>query len=231
MKQLFAFVILLVIIGIAGFAYRATVEAPSHATNTAPGTTACPTDAKVCPDGTSVARSGTSCQFAACTLPNIEIPEAGLSFVLPQAFTTDENAYGAEPTLIGAFQKSPIVSTTSVPDSIIVRRYPIPTGRDANAVMLSQTTYESSGIQPKAMTEFKPVIINGKTYQMIVVERFEAMVHVEYYLPRQNDVLRFEGIQHDVKNWTDPALNVRSLSTIAALETMLGTVQSNEPGN
>lgn len=229
MKQLFLLVVLLAVFGVVAFLYRATLEAPTHATN-AVGTV-CPADAKMCPDGSSIGRSGASCQFAACPLPNIEIAEAGLGFVLPKGFNTDENAYGAEPTLIGAFQKSSIISTTSAPDSIIVRRYAIPAGKDANSVMLAQTMYESSGNQPKAMTEFKPVIINGKTYQMIVVERFEAMVHVEYYLPRQHDVLRFEAIQHDVTNWTDPNLNVRTLSTIAALEMMLGTVQSNEPGS
>jgi hypothetical protein len=230
MKQLFLFIVLLIVFGVAGFLYRATLQAPTQGTNVVPGAVACTADAKVCPDGTSIGRSGPSCQFAACTLPNIEIPEAGLGFVLPRGFATDENAYGADLSLIGAFMQSSMVSTTSAPDSVIVRRYDIPVGKDANSVMLAKTMYESSGNQPKSMSEFKPVIINGKTYQMIVVERFEAMVHVVYYLPRQHDVLRFEGIQHDVKNWSDPSLNVRTLSTIAAVETMLGTVQSNEPG-
>jgi hypothetical protein len=231
MKQLFLFIILLIIFGVAGFLYRATLQAPTQNTNTAPGAVACQADAKMCPDGTSIGRSGPSCTFAACPLPNVEIPEAGLSFVLPRGFTADEHAYGADTSLLGAFVTSSIVSTTSAPDSIIVRRYDIPAGKDANSVMLAKTMYKSSGNQPKSMNEFKPVIINGKTYQMVVVERFEAMVHVVYYLPRQHDVLRFEGIQHDVTNWTDASLNVRTLPTILATETMLSTVQSNEPGS
>lgn len=80
------------------------------------------------------------------------------------------------------------------------------------------------------MQQFTPVIINGKTYQMVVVERFEAVVHVEYYLPREHDVLRFEALEHNVMNWSDASLNVRTLPSVAALETMLGTLQSNEPG-
>lgn len=232
MKQLGLFIILIVILGIVGFVYRATLEAPLHGTNMATSTgAACTAEAKVCPDGSSVGRSGPSCSFAACALPNVEIPEAGAAFVLPAGYKTDENAYGADTTLIGAFIKTQLSGSGTVPDSIIVRRYAIPAGKDANSVMLDKTMYESSGMQPKSMQEFKPIIINGKTYQMVVVERFEAVVHVEYYLPRQHDVLRFEAIQHNAMNWTDPSLNVRMLPVVAALETMLGMLQSNEPGS
>ena len=223
---------LLLVLGFAGFMYRSTLEGPMHGTNTATTTpTACQADAKVCPDGTSVGRSGPSCEFAACALPNVEIPEAGDAFVIPAGYRADENAYGADTTLIGAFIKTQLSASSTAPDSLIVRRYPIPAGKDANSVMLAKTMYESSGMLPKSMQEFKPVIINGKTYQMIVVERFEAMVHVEYYLPRQHDVLRFEAIQHNVMNWTDPALNVRTLPVVAALEALLGSLQSNEPAS
>lgn len=229
MKQLFFCVVLLAVLGIAGFLYRATVEAPFHGTNMASSTgAACQTDAKVCPDGTSVGRTGPSCQFAACALPNIELPSAGLGFVLPAGYKAD-SANTGDTTLLGAYEKLSLGSS-SIPETIVVRRFAIPAGKDANSVMLAQTMYESSGNQPKSMQEFKPVIIEGKTYQMIVVERFEAVVHVVYYLPRQHDVLRFEALERNVMNWTDPSLNVRTLPAVAALETMLGTLQSNEPG-
>ena len=230
MKQLFFFVVLLVILGVAGFLYRATLEAPLHGTNTASSTsTACQADAKVCPDGSSVGRSGPSCTFAACPLPNIELPQLGISFVLPTGFSTTNNATNIDETLIAAYEESRIVgaaASSTQPDSIVVRRYPIPAGKDANEVMLAQTMYESSGMQPSSMEAFTPVIINGKTYQMITVERFEAQVHVLYYLPRETDVLRFEATEHDVKNWTDASLDVRKLATVAALEKMLATLTS-----
>jgi hypothetical protein len=230
MKQFFFFAVLLVVLGIAGFFYRATLQAPTRNTNMASSTAvACQADAKICPDGTSVSRSGPSCTFAACPFPNVELPSASISYVAPSGFAENKQALGADATLLAAYEKSP-TGTSTLPatrDSIVVRRYAIPAGKDANAVMLAQTMYESSGNQPKTMNEFTPVIINGKTYQTIVVERFEAQVHVLYYLPRENDVLRFEAIQHNVENWTDSKLSIRSLATVAALETMLTTLTSN----
>lgn len=223
MKQLFFFVILLAVLGIAGFLYRATLEGPTHATNM--DATACPLDAKVCPDGSSVGRSGPSCQFAACALPNVEMPEASIAFALPAGYRADENAYGADTSLLGAFIKDSLVGSSTQPDTIIVKRYSVPEGDDANAVMLGHTTYLESGEQPSSMSAFTPVIVNGRTYQMITIERFEGVVDVLYYLPRDTDVIRFEVVQHGVTNWTDPSLSVRSLPAVSALESLLATLQ------
>lgn len=230
MKQLFYSVVLLAVVGVVGFLYRATLEGPLHGTNMATSTAAaCTAEAKICPDGSSVGRTGPSCEFAACALPNIELPTAGVAFALPAGYKAD-SANSGDTSLLGAYERITLSASSSVPETIVVRRFPIPDGKDANSVMLAQTMYESSGLQPKSMQEFKPVIINGKTYQMIVVERFEAIVHVEYYLPRTHDVLRFEALERNVMNWSDASLNVRTLPSVAALEAMLGTVQSNEPG-
>lgn len=230
MKQLFFSVVLLAVVGIVGFLYRATLEGPLHGTNMATSTAAaCTAEAKICPDGSSVGRSGPSCEFAACAFPNVAMPAAGIAFALPIGYKADAANTG-DTSLLGAYEKVSLISTSSAPETIVVRRFPIPAGKDANSVMLAQTMYESSGLQPKSMQEFKPVIINGTTYQMIVVERFEAIVHVEYYLPRTHDVLRFEALERNVMNWSDPALNVRTLPSVAALESTLGTLQSNEPG-
>jgi hypothetical protein len=223
MKQLFFFVILLAVLGVAGFLYRATLEGPTHATNM--DATACPLDAKVCPDGSSVGRSGPSCQFAACALPNVEVPEAGIAFALPAGYRADENAYGADTSLLGAFIKDSLVGTSTQPDTIIVKRYSIEEGGNANAVMLEHTTYQESGEQPSSMDAFTPVIVNGRTYQMITIERFEGVVDVLYYLPRDTDVIRFEVVQHSVSNWTDPGLGIRSLPAVSALESLLATIQ------
>lgn len=220
MKQLFFFVILLLILGIAGFLYRNTQEAPMHGTN-ATGV-ACQTDAKVCPDGTSIGRSGPSCEFAACPFPNVELSALGISFVLPTGFAAQTGAPTGD-SLAAAYEKNLMADPK---DAIAVRHYAIPAGKNANDVMLAETTYETSGNQPKTMQEFTPVIINGKTYQTITVERFEAQVHTLYYLPRDNDVIRFEALDHTVTNWSDASLDIRSLPTHKALESMLATLQT-----
>ncbi len=76
------------------------------------------------------------------------------------------------------------------------------------------------------MTEYAPVIINGKTFYGIVVERFEGVVNSAYYLARTNDVLEFEVVEPDVANWTDPKLKVDDLPEHQALLKMLSTLQT-----
>lgn len=228
MKQALLLGVLILILGVAAFLYRATLEAPTHNTNTA-SSTVCTMDARTCPDGTSVGRTGPSCSFAACPLPNIELPQANISFALPAGYRTETTYSSADPELLGAYIAGPLSTTSAVrPNTIVVRRFVIPQGSDANAVMLANTMYETSGMQPESMGAFTPLLIEGKTYQTITVERFEAMVHVLYYLPRENDVLRFEAIQYNAQNWTDPNLVIRNLPAVTALERMLATLQVGE---
>lgn len=84
--------------------------------------------------------------------------------------------------------------------------------------------YESSGNTAQSMKEFAPVLINGKTFYSVVLERFEGQIHSAYYLPRANDVLRFEVLEKDV-DWTNPKLVVTDLPEHKALLQMLATLQ------
>ncbi|MDB5190422.1 MAG: hypothetical protein JWN49_748 [Parcubacteria group bacterium] len=222
MKQLLFFVVLIVLLGIGSFLYRNVLEQPGAGTNS--NVTACTLEAKICPDGSSVGRSGPTCAFAACAAPNVELPQIGISFVLPAGFNLNTSAITPGDSLIAAYERTMMADPK---DAIVVRKFVIPTGKTANDVMLSETMYESSGNQPKTMDEFKPLIINGKTFQTVVAERFEGQIHSLYYLPRDHDVLRFEVLEHNVTNWTDPKLDITTLPGHAALITMLGTLQSN----
>ncbi|MDO8408408.1 MAG: hypothetical protein Q7S95_04275 [bacterium] len=58
-KSLLFGLLIILIVGIGGFVYRNAVEHPSRPI-------ACPLDAKVCPDGSAVGRSGPSCEFTSC---------------------------------------------------------------------------------------------------------------------------------------------------------------------
>jgi hypothetical protein len=61
MKQLLAGVALLILVGLAGFLYRSVLEHPI-----VPPGTACTQEAKICPDGSAVGRTGPDCSFAPC---------------------------------------------------------------------------------------------------------------------------------------------------------------------
>ncbi len=219
MKSLAFGIVLILLLGIGGFLYRNVME------NTGgPLPVACTEEAKICPDGTSVGRTGPSCEFTPCALPNVEIPSSNLSFALPAGYTTDENAYGAEPTLISAFIKPSLSS--SVSHTIIVRQFKIAEGETFEDVLIAQTRFQPSDMQAEDMEKFDQLLINGRTWYHVVIERFEAIVHSAYYLPRENDVIRFEVVEHDVTDWMEADLNVRDLPEHSALEALLSTLQS-----
>ena len=79
------------------------------------------------------------------------------------------------------------------------------------------------------MKQFKPVLINGKTFQSVTVERFEGIVHTLFYLARSHDVLRFEVVEKDVIDWTDPTLDVNTLPAHSALLDLLSSLQVSKP--
>lgn len=144
---------------------------------------------------------------------------------MPPGYVANADAIGADETLRAVFDKS---SKEQVPHSIIIRNYPIPEGKKGDDVILANTMFEPSGMTPKSMKEFKPVIINGKTYQTAVIERFEGQVHSAYYLVRATDVLKFEVLEKDVTEWTSPTLKVDQLPEHRALQLLLSSLQTPE---
>lgn len=218
MKQLFAAACLLVIVGIASFLYRNTVERPGV---TLPKT-ACTLEAKICPDGSSVGREGLACEFPACPLPNVEIPDAGMSFVVPSGYEADENAYGADTRLVAAFTKP---GSGAASHSIVMYRYEIPEGETGETVILSNSRYQPADELATDFARFTTRAIGNKTFRSTVIERFEGLVHSSYFLVRERDVLRFDIVEQDVAEWTNPGLEVDSLPEHQSLRTLLGSLQ------
>ena len=197
MQQFFIGILIIILIGIGAFLYRGAKEHSVTVVPT-PNAQACTQEAKVCPDGTSVGRTGPNCEFAACAAPNVEDMALAIAYVAPAG---------------------------GVPSSITIQSFPIPAGKKANDIILANTVHETSGLPAKSMSEFLSIPINGKTYESIIAERFEGVVHSEYYLARTNDVLRFDVTDRNVANWTDPKLLVANLPTHQILLKMLSTLQ------
>lgn len=218
MKQLAFFLVLITVLGVGGFLYRNVMEQPGQGNSTA-----CTLEARICPDGTSVGRSGPDCAFAACPLPNIEIPEAGIAFVLPQGYTQILAGGPTQPLRI--FSKPS--RSPSVEHALHISRYDIPEGQTAEQVILAHTRYQPADMPAEDFSRFTNVTIAGKTYRVTVIERFEALVQSSYFLVRANDVIRFDVLEHDVSQWTDPELVVENLPEHQALIRLLGTLQSS----
>src|SRR5512146_1477316 len=81
MKSLLLGILLIVIIGLGGLVYRNAVEHPSQPI-------VCPVGTLTCPDGTTVSRVGTSCVFPVCPPPNVSFADVGVSFAVPDGWTS-----------------------------------------------------------------------------------------------------------------------------------------------
>jgi hypothetical protein len=221
MKTLLLGIVLIILLGVAGFFYRNVME-----TAGSPEPVACTMDAKVCPDGSSVGRTGPLCEFATCAPPNAEDSEIGLGFVIPSGYVSNGDAIGADSSLRVVLDNG--IAPGGIPHSIIVRRFEIPEGATAEDVMLEKTMLEPSGMQPESVDNFTKEVIGGREFYRITVERFEAIVHSVYYLPRTSDVLVFEVLERDVTEWMEPDLEVQELPEHQALIGLLGKLQISE---
>ncbi|MBU6388439.1 hypothetical protein KGQ72_01000 [Patescibacteria group bacterium] len=213
MKSLFLGILLIVILGVGGLVYRNAVEHPSEPI-------ACPLDAEVCPDGTSVSRTGISCTFPACPPPNVLLPDVSISFALPTGFTA---AALPDATSVAAYGSSGGASSTSTA-SLIIRHYIISASSTALATMQQTAIGGPSGL-PVNTILFSSVGLGNHRFTIVPIERFEGVVDTAYYLARGTDVLRFDAVDTGVMNWTDSSLDVSNLPAHAALAKLLTTLQ------
>lgn len=218
MKTLLAGIVLIVVLGLGGFLYRNTIEQ-------AQPEVACTLEARVCPDGTTVGRTGPACEFAPCPFPNVFMPEYAIAFALPDGYVADTSAQGD--TLVGAFIKTS--TTTNALQTISIRSFPITASSTPDEVILEHTRLQPADIAPKDMNAFKPKIIGNRTFSVIVIERFEGVVHSAYYLPREQDVLMFDIVEQDVEHWSSATLIPDNLPHHQALIKMLGTLRFVTP--
>lgn len=214
MRTLLIGIIFIIVIGIGGFAYRAVIEQ-------APQPLACPADAKVCPDGTAVGRTGPSCTFPACPAPNITLEAADIAFVVPSGFTETPSA---DPDALKIYAAGS-ASETEVSPTIVIYRYPISASSTAQDVIHETAIGGASGL-PVPPTSYSTAQLGGRQYTVVNIERFEGVVHTAYYLKRPTDVLRFDAIDHNVLDWMSPSLDATKLPAAAALRALLVTLQT-----
>lgn len=214
MKQLLGAIVLIILIGVGGFLYRNVLEKPE--------VQACTMDAKVCPDGSAVGRTGPSCTFAPCLFPNAEDTVIGIGFVVPSGYVANEDVIGADESLRAVFEKE---NPTGLAHAIVIRRYPLETGKTVEEIIVENTIFETADMGAESIDQFTKRTVGENEYYVVVVERFEAQIHSLYYLPRADDVLRFEVLERDVEEWMEPNLVVESLPEHQALLQLLGTLQ------
>ncbi|HQU07531.1 MAG: hypothetical protein B7X04_00150 [Parcubacteria group bacterium 21-54-25] len=219
-KELLVGIVLVFLLGVSGFLYRTAMEQPFPGGS---GVAACTLEAKICPDGTTVGRTGPSCTFASCPLPNVAVSSAGIAFVLPAGYALIATS-SLSGTSIAAAYDTTAPTSASTTATLFIRDYAIPTGESAAQVMLDTATLDPSGRSPTSMSQFATTTISAHTFQRIQIGRFEGQVQTAYYLPRAHDVLRFDVTERNVANWTDPTLVVDKLPGHIALRALLATL-------
>lgn len=209
MKSLWYGILFIIVIGIGGFAYRNALERSAQPI-------ACPVDALMCPDGTTVARTGLSCIFPACPPPNVALSDIGVAFALPDGFIATRST---EEDIVATYETNTVATE---PGTITIRRYALASSTPLE-VIKATAIGGASGL-PINPTSFTSTELGTHRFTLVAIERFEGVVHVAYYLARGNDVLRFDAIDRGA-DWTNPSLDITVLPTQAALRRMLTTLQ------
>lgn len=212
MKGLLFGILIIIILGFGGLVYRNAVEHPNRPI-------ACPLDAMVCPDGTSVSRTGISCTFQACQSPNVSLSDINIAYAVPEGFTVAEFPDSAS---VAAYEKSTTSSTGTA--GIIIRRYAIVASSTALST-IQQTAIGGVSGAPVPSTAFSSTALGTRRFTVVSIERFEGVIDTAYYLARGTDVLRFDAIDRGVLNWAEPGLDLSKLPAHAALRELLTRLQ------
>lgn len=211
MKKFFLGLGFVVVVSVAGLVYRNAAEHPSQPI-------ACPMDAEICPDGTSVARVGNSCTFSACPFPNVSLPDVGIAFAVPAGFAS---ANPPDAASIASYTTSATTSTT-----IVIRRYTVAASSTPLETVRETAIANASGM-PVSVTALTSITFGEYHFTQVSIERFEGVIDTAYYLPREKDVLRFDAIDTST-DWTNPNLDVSTLPAHAALAKLLTSLQGNK---
>jgi hypothetical protein len=212
-KVLLLGIVAIVLLGVGGLVYRNAVERAAQPI-------ACPVGALVCPDGTSVMRIGSSCTFPVCPPPNITLSSIAIAFALPQGFGDAERT---DPTTVAVYTKAANASSTN-DARISIRQYPITASSTALSIIQETAIGDPSGL-PVSPTGFTSSVLGSHRFTEVDIGRFEGVVDTAYYLARGADVLRFDAIDMNVSNWTDPQLDKSTLPAHSALLKLLSTLQ------
>lgn len=212
MKRLFLGILAIILVGFGGLVYRNAVEHPAQPI-------ACPMDALVCPDGTSVARGGITCSFPVCPPPNVSFSDVGIAFAVPEDFAESEF-----PDAASVATYSLMIASSTKSANIVVRRYAIAASSTA-LMTIQQTALGGASGLPVAVTAYSSTVFGMYRLTVVTIERFEGVIDTAYYLARATDVLRFDAIDREVVNWTDPNLDTSILLAHVALRELLLTLQ------
>lgn len=169
----------------------------------------------------------TSQSLVANAQSTFDEPQSGLSFTYPSTL----NLSSSTPALwtgCQSFSDSPVSSCVSFVKVINLNAAGKLTASDYEPALLSDVTFDPSGMHPKSIGEFKKVIIGTHEFYAIRTGRFEGVLSYNYYLIEGSKIYVFSFISRSV-DWTNPDLDEQSDPGHTLLRQILSTVVLPEP--
>ncbi len=201
-------IVLVFLLGLGGFFYRAAVEKPYT------GNAVCILSAKICPDGTVVGlKNAVSCTFAPCPFPNISLASAGISFALPAGYVAATSSSYRPPVVALYRLRASSASTTA---SLVIRDYTYSSGESPYAVIRAHLPLALSGT---AAFLTATTTIGKYSFQNVPPHTSPAGTETTYYFIRSQDILRFDAIDGS---------SSQGLPAAHALRSLLETLSSKE---
>ncbi len=206
MKELFLGVVLIILLGLGSFLYQNALRNGDEPT----GPVACTLDARICPDGSGVGRTGPACEFEACSTDPI-------SFAAPEGFIdTLPLLSSMVEGRLGFYSKEPSV----ISNNISVFGFKTETPEEE---ILERVTLTPSDLHPESLEDFETVMVGDREVYRIINERFEATVEVTYGIIFDEFLVLVSLRDVAVENWMED-FEITDLEDLEIVEEVVKSV-------
>ena len=189
MKELLLGIALIILLGIGSFLYKNAVQ--KGPVSNAP--VACTLDARICPDGSAVGRTGPACEFEACSTDAVHFSApVGFTDTLPLLSSTKIGR-------IGFYTKDP----STISNIISISAFKLQEGEIAEDILFREVVLSPSDMRPESIDRFEALSMNGRTVYRILNERFEATVEITYGIPLDGYVVLVSLRDISVEKWME----------------------------
>jgi hypothetical protein len=195
----------------------------------------CTMDAKICPDGSSVGRTGPNCEFTACpgegngangtTQPTTQVPanwetynatEFGFSFAYPP--TAEVTIQESFPPTIVVFQKGPAqTGETELYDGLSVSFTPQQKATPTDTLLTTLETYLSQQTTDGAIQvtqPLRPITVNGTSGYTYTLRGLGEYTSVAIELPQPGWYLTITSFSSDVRGTTFQDMGTTIISSV-----------------
>jgi len=206
MKELMLGVVLVILLGLGSFVYQNALTDR----NAPEGPIACTLEARICPDGSAVGRTGPLCEFEACSTDPISYtaPE-GFKDSLPLLSSIVEGR-------LGFYTKEP----STISNNITIHAFKT---ENPEQTLLEKVALTPSDLHPKSIEDFEIVTIGDRDVYRIVNERFEATVEVTYGIFLEDFLVLVSLRDIAVENWMED-FDINDLEDLQTVEDVVSSV-------